>query len=156
MTWHESCKRGLYRRDTDVQYQDDIYSDSDDRDNQNVDVRRVNHKRFVTEERLQQFGRELRDDITKNVTKSVTENIVKTIRQMVREEIKTAQNYGTQGGTSNKIVTCYACHAEGHISRNCPLKENRNRSISRLDVTDCECADNFICDGAEVADKSEN
>ena len=145
LTWHESCKRGLYRRDTDIPYQDDIYSDSDDRDNQNVDVRRVNHKRFMTEERLQQFGRELRDDITKNVTKSVTENITNTIRQVVREEIKTAQNYGTQRGTSNKIVTCYACHAEGHISRNCPLKENRNRSISRLDVTDNECADNFIC-----------
>ena len=65
LTWHESCKQGLYKRDTDTQYQDDSYADYDDKATQNVDVRRINHKRFVAEERLQQFGRELRDSITK-------------------------------------------------------------------------------------------
>ena len=111
----------------------------------------------MTEERLQQFRPELRDDITKNVTKSVTENITNTIRQVVREEIKTAQNYGTQGGTSIKIVTCYSCNAEGHISRNCPFKEKKTtRSISRLDIIEDESNENYICDGVEVAEKSEN
>ena len=38
-------------------------------------VRCVNQKRFITEERLQQFGRELRSSITKDVTQSVMESI---------------------------------------------------------------------------------
>ena len=168
LTWHESCKRGLRRgdiHDPDAHYQDNIYSDYDDRDSQNADIRRVNHKHFVTEERLQQFGRELRDDITKNVTKSVKESITNSIkitcRQAVRDEMKTfnkkpEMNDMGQGRVPyNKNIKCCSCQGEGHISRNCPLKENRNtKSICRLVVT--EEVEHFICDGAEVADKTEN
>ena len=86
------------------------------------------------------------------------ENISNTIRQVVREEMQSSlQNYGTQGGTPNKTVTCYSCNEEGHISRNCPFKEKKTtRSISRLDVTENENVENFFCDNAEVEDKSEN
>ena len=95
----------------------------------------------MTEERLQQFGRELRDDITKNVTKSVTESITNTIkttcRQAVRDEMKTfnkkpEMNDMSQGRVPyNKNIKCYSCQGEGHIFRNCPFKENKNRGSSR-------------------------
>ena len=146
LKWHNSCKNDLKKR-----------SCEDDEDSHHGDhVRRINQKRFVTEERLQQFGRELKDSITKSVTKSVTENIGNIIRQVVREEIKTAQNDGKQGGTLNRTVTCYACHEEGHISRNCPLKENK-RSVFRLDMAENQGVEYLSCDNEEVAeDKSEN
>ena len=158
LTWHQSCKSGLRNQTVskrDFGYEDD-FTEEEEEGSCISEVRRVNHKRYVTEERLQQFGRELKDSITKSVTKSVTENIGNIIRQVVREEIKTAQNDGKQGGTLNRTVTCYACHEEGHISRNCPLKENK-RSVFRLDMAENQGVEYFSCDNEEVADdKSEN
>ena len=84
LTWHHSCKSSLRPTKSD----DESYTNSDD-ENDGHEVRRVNQKRFVTEERLQQFGRELRSSITKDVTQSVMESvksiIVETNRKVIKE-----------------------------------------------------------------------
>ena len=70
LTWHHSWKSSL--RPTKSDDESDTNSDNE---SDGHEVRCVNQKRFITEERLQQFGRELRSSITKDVTQSVMESI---------------------------------------------------------------------------------
>lgn len=58
VAWHECCKpkpRSIRNLHTEYPFEQ-VEADP-------VEVRRINDKRFVTEERLQQFGRELKDGI---------------------------------------------------------------------------------------------
>ena len=85
-------------------------------------MRRVNQKRFVTEERLQQFGRDLRSSITKDVTQSEMESvksiIVETNRKVIKGELK---KFGKQGGEMQQKPKqepkCYNCSELWHIAR---------------------------------------
>ena len=72
------------------------------------EVRRVNQKRCVTEERLQQFGRELRSSITKDVTQSVMESvksiIVETNRKVIKEELNKGRNAAKKQNESQNVI----------------------------------------------------
>ena len=81
---------------------DDVY-DND------VEIRRLGGKRFVTEERLIQFGRDLKESISRDVIQNLSDVID---RKLSYENSRRGPNH----------VTCYSCKEEGHISRNCPLR----------------------------------
>ena len=122
VTWHTTCKNGLrsknYVRQVETEKSSDVIQDE-------MDVRRVGGKRFVTEERLNQFGRELQQTITTEFTKSV-ENILETkMQNLNKSQPSKMQNLNNKSQTgpnySNHNVKwqkrekpqkprCYACH----------------------------------------------
>ena len=139
LTWHQSCKSGLRNQTVskrDFGYEDD-FTEEEEEGSGISEVRRVNHKRYVTEERLQQFGRELKDSITDQVTKAVTENIKTTVvqscRQAVKEEMKYCKRDIEYSKKEKPKIKCFACEEEGHIARNCPLRRQDNREDGRRD-----------------------
>ena len=122
ITWHECCKEstkkktGLRQVNT---YPDPpygyTYHNAEYEDNE---VRRLNGKKFVTEERLIQFGRDL---------KTTIENLLKIDKAKTDEQ---SENTGSpeerlpQRHEKRKII-CYSCNEEGHISMRCPNKDDR-------------------------------
>jgi hypothetical protein len=120
LTWHHSCKRSLRSTKPD----NDGYSSSD-YESDLPEVRRINQKRFVTEERLQQFSRELRGSMTKDVTQSVMDSVktlVETNCRVIREEFQKLKGHsGDVQSRQKQDIKCYNCNEFGHIARNCPL-----------------------------------
>ena len=108
VTWHESCKSGLKGKHTirHVSAETSTFEDVYDND---VEIRRLGGKRFVTEERLIQFGRDLKESISRDVIQNLSDVIDRKL------------SYGNSQRGPNH-VTCYSCKEEGHISRNCPLR----------------------------------
>ena len=96
-----------------------------------VEVRRVNGKRFVTEERLQQFGRELKNDL-----KEMTDQMVTKLKKVIEsEEPSQPKKYqGKEGRDNNwkKIAECYVCHQIGHISEECRQHANRQHNSHEI------------------------
>ena len=100
--WHECCKSNAKRKNAVVrqvvdefEYDDESESDGECQDSMNL--RRVNGKRFVTEERLNQFGRELRDSIVDSIKSLVksqnssSESVVKGSTESRPQSSKTPQ-----------------------------------------------------------------
>ena len=69
ISWHECCKISSGKRSSRRMISGENTLDDTEEE---VEVRRVNGKRFVTEERLQQFGRELKNDLTEMTDQMVT------------------------------------------------------------------------------------
>ncbi|KAK3101153.1 hypothetical protein FSP39_001356 [Pinctada imbricata] len=119
ITWHRSCKRGLRSRKANK------HSDDEDED-ENTEIRRVNQKSYVTEERLQQFGRDLRENLVKEITESIKRTIVETCHRINKEERENWKRY-------KQNLTCFVCQEEGHIAKNCPLRRQENRQNAMID-----------------------
>ncbi|KAK3082541.1 hypothetical protein FSP39_018678 [Pinctada imbricata] len=116
LTWHQFCKNGLNSKRANKHSDDDEYDDEDE----NTEIRRVNQKRYVTEERLQQFGRELRDSLVKEVTVGIKDTIVETCRKVNKED---RENWRK----NKENLVCFACEGKGHIAKNCPLRRQEKR-----------------------------
>lgn len=124
--WHECCKSTLKKKTVLRQVcQDDSSADESDAD-QEYEIRRVNGKRFVTEERLQQFGRDLKEEIVS----SVTETIEKKMNGFAEKK----GNRAPRNPKWKQTVECYRCHELGHISRECPLKV-KDKATEEKEVT---------------------
>lgn len=131
---HEGCKsmsrHKMHVRKIECQkYDEDDFKG--DEDNEKCEVRRVNGKRFVTEERLQQFGRELKEDIVTLVTDSV---VTQLSSKFQTESEKSGNNVrardNDRGYTKPKFernIKCYACHKMGHYANECNSGNNRRK-----------------------------
>ena len=98
-----------------------------------TEVRRVSDKRLVTEERLQVFGRELKQTITAEVTDKVTASITPELKD-IKSMLNRKNNARQAGGLEPRIKTgrkSLAMVAERlvHIKRFCPkLGDQQERS----------------------------
>lgn len=70
VTWHLTCKSGMRGR-AQVRA---IEQEEMDQTIEDIDCRRVGN-RYVTEERLNQFGRDIKESMTRDIIKSVGEII---------------------------------------------------------------------------------
>ncbi|CAC5371417.1 unnamed protein product [Mytilus coruscus] len=127
VAWHTTCKNGM-RSKTQIRQieieEEERSFDADQSDD--IEMRRVGGKRFVTEEHLNQFGREMKESITTEVTKSI-ENIMNT-RLPTSNTYQPKKNFNSQNSRWNNKdknqkqnnTRCYACNEEGHFARSCP------------------------------------
>ena len=121
--WHECCK-GILKKKTTLRQvcRDDSSAEESDAE-QEYEVRRVNGKRFVTEERLQQFGRDLVTSMTDVIDKKLSEF---------------AEKQGSRAPRNPKwkqTVECFRCHEMGHISRECPQKDKGKTTTEEKEIT---------------------
>ena len=105
--WHESCHIAQRRRAGVRQVSQ--WDDPGSQGNSDLSIMRVGGKKFVDEDRLIQFGRDLTEQLAK--------------------KLKGGFNRRPQRNNHWKSsVECYACHEYGHIARECPKRTEINDS----------------------------
>ncbi|CAC5387910.1 unnamed protein product [Mytilus coruscus] len=144
VAWHTTCKNEM-RSKTQIRQieieEEETSFDADQSDD--IEVRRVGGKRFVTEERLNQFGREMKESITTEVTKSV-ENIMNT-RLTTSNTYQPKKNFKSQnsgwhnkdGNQKQNNTRCYACNEEGQYARSCPNQKQTQGQASDGNPLNC-------------------
>ena len=103
-----------------------IHNATDESDSEEEDqaddqhVRRINGKKFVTEERLHQFSREIQSKIQRQFT-----DIKEMMKKMTDTKLDTKEP-STKQHAQNEGITCYNCGEEGHIRPNCPQMDKKD------------------------------
>ena len=137
IAWHDCCKVNAKRKPTSSIRHVAPESESDSDEDEMKDhhkVRRANGKSYVTEERLNQFGRDLKESIIKSVSETVSKE-VSELKKMRESNSNYQQNRnnreqpqyrrkGNQYGNSTR--KCFTCNLEGHYSYNCPQKNQKD------------------------------
>ena len=119
ITWHEACRQYTTKTSglRNVQYQnsdDEDYEYDQDSDSENTssDVRRINGKRMVTEERVNQLWRDMQKYMSEQLEKIVGVNSEESDKR-----------YGMTNKKRDSQPICFYCNKEGHIAPNCPKKQ---------------------------------
>ena len=105
LQWHESCKGAMKKK---VGVRKVGFSVDDEDLDEDVSTRRVGNKSYVTEDRMNQFGRELREGLLTDLKSTLSEQ---TKKRPVGRDAMWKQS-----------KECYYCKELGHFSRECPVK----------------------------------
>jgi hypothetical protein len=139
--WYECCKATQKKR-----HQVRKVTATDERDSEpeenTAEIRRFGGKKFVTEERLYQFGNELQSKLVSALTEVVgKEKSVEVSSEVRRKEKSSADQSGLIKGKSwesspkynTGSITCYRCGELGHYARSCPKESANVREIAEND-----------------------
>ena len=143
VSWHTTCKNGLRGKNLIRQIELETLPDEEQNSTDTTDVRRIGGKRFVTEERLNQFGRELKESITSEVTnamKSMSNTLEDKLHGLDNQKQKFRTGYDKNTSSWQKVeeprihkprqnnaVKCYNCQGEGHFAKDCKKPQQLRR-----------------------------
>ena len=122
ITWHEACKQYTNRGPpSGIRHleEDSDLNESDDNDEAQLDMRRVNGRKAVTEERINQLWRDMQ--------KYMSEQMQKILNIECEEDKKYSK--------PKRDIVCFTCNKPGHISPECPLKQNRKLASEQTAAT---------------------
>ena len=122
ITWHEACRQYTAKSNgvRNVEYSDDdssVDGPVSDSEFNSLDLRRVNGRKMVTEERVNQLWRDMQ--------KYLSEQLEKLTGGHGEEQRQSDRRYGNTSKAQRRDgpPVCYSCNEEGHISPNCPKKQ---------------------------------
>ncbi|CAG2227807.1 unnamed protein product [Mytilus edulis] len=119
VTLYETYKRGNRDRNIrqlNTQETVDVEEREDD-----IEIRKVGGKRYVTEERLTQFER----GITQSVGEIIQKEMTKFNKPNVNQGYRQNQQYNKDNRTKTRITRCFNCNEEGHYIKDC--KKNKKK-----------------------------
>ncbi len=115
---------------------DDI---TDPQKDDNAGIRRFGEKKFVTDERLYQFGNELKTELIKELKREIVSTITEVVQRRPTDRCfpprpKPDWKYSqprerSSDGIRRGPVKCYNCQEDGHYSRECQRKSSAIREI---------------------------
>jgi len=134
LVWLESCKQSTHHRrkthdircvnyDADTEDDEEAYQPYNtnyidtDESYEEPDLRRINGKRFVTEDRLIELHRNTREREFRKLKEEVI-SILKAWK--AGEEVTLEPEKKEDHDKKQRVPVCYSCQEEGHISPRCP------------------------------------
>ena len=118
IAWHECCRGTARKRNIRKIAEED--NNNNNNNNARNDIRRTSGQRYVTEERLQHFGRDLKESLVHSVKEAVKNQVQSLMegqsgsQQMARTQQRRWRNLeGDQ-------AKCFNCKKPGHFIRDCP------------------------------------
>ena len=129
ITWHECCKETTRKksglRQLSSYAKEQLTCLPDINDTNESEVRRINGKKFVTEERLIQFGRDLKATIEKLFRNGKASMDDLDSKDKSEEELMPKRQ--------EENIICYFCLQEGHIAPRCPLRHKNRKPATQKD-----------------------
>ncbi|MCG8048563.1 MAG: hypothetical protein JAY66_23235 [Candidatus Thiodiazotropha taylori] len=122
ITWHEACRQYTTKSNgiRQVEWSEDEDSEQDHQSDSELpssDVRRVNGRKMVTEERITQLWRDMQKYLSQQMDKIVNIN--------GEEDTQTEKPFSSTNRAQRREgpPVCYYCNEKGHISTNCLKKQ---------------------------------
>lgn len=111
----QTVKNSDVRKVEEYDYSSDY--DSDDSELWTNNLRRVNGKGMVTEERVNQLWQDMKKYLSEQIENMTNVN---------SEEPKRPENVeNSENKNPYKVLTCYSCKEKGYISTECPKKQKQ-------------------------------
>ena len=115
--WYEACRQQTVKSSGIRRIKDHEYYSDYDSDDSDVCIKlcRVNGRKIVTEERINQLWHDMKSYLSQQIEKLVNPNSEDTQCAEISENERKKNPY--------KDLTCYKCDEKGHISPGCPKKQ---------------------------------
>ena len=107
---------------------DESDSDEEDQDD-DQHVRRINGKKFVTEERLHQFSREIQSKIQQQFTD------IKEMLKRMTDDKQDQKDFPTEPSSQREKINCYNSKEKGYIRPTCQQTDKREEKPIKHNYT---------------------